>query len=144
MIDEGNMRVDLGKEGGVRVTTIQGEAEVRANGQRVLLRARERTYIDSGSRGKTLEAVNEDYDELDDWNASRMNSCASATDNYGEEQPMWMKASITIQTISKIMVIGALTGLMEMYGYLMFPYGWRPYYDGRWTLSPGGLVLGLI
>ena len=53
LIDEGNMRVDLGNEGGVRVTTIQGEAEIRANGQRILLRANERTYVDPGKSFKT-------------------------------------------------------------------------------------------
>src|SRR5262249_42712141 len=49
LINEGNMRVDLGTHGAIRVTNIEGESEVRAQGSRVLLEQGERTYIDPGN-----------------------------------------------------------------------------------------------
>lgn len=139
LIDEGNLRVDLGDQGGVRVTTIQGEAEVRANGQRVLLRQEERTYVDPGASPATPEAFNEGYDELDDWNASRMNSMAS-NDSYGDEQQQpYVDESLYYDTYD-LQNYGDWRHY-GTYGNVWVPHvsvGWRPYYDGRWTYSPGG------
>jgi hypothetical protein len=137
LIDEGNLRVDLGDQGGLRVTTIQGEAEVRAGGQRVLLRQQERTYVDAGSAPSTPEAFTGDYDELDDWNASRMSSMASG-DSYHDEQPYVDESlyydTYDLQNYGEWRYYGT-------YGNVWVPHvsvGWRPYYDGRWAYSPGG------
>ncbi len=139
LIDEGNLRVDLGDQGGVRVTTIQGEAEVRANGQRVLLREQERTYVDAGTAPDSPQAFNEGYDELDDWNASRMNSMASNdSDTYGDQQP-YVDQSLYYDTYD-LQDYGDWR-YYGTYGNVWVPHvsvGWRPYYDGRWTYSPGG------
>ncbi|HEY7159640.1 MAG TPA: DUF6600 domain-containing protein, partial [Acidobacteriota bacterium] len=137
LIDEGNLRVDLGDQGGVRVSTIQGEAEVRANGQRVLLRQEERTYVDAGTAPATPEAFNQGYDELDDWNASRMNLMAS-NDSYGDEQP-YVDESLQYET-NDLQNYGDWR-YYGNYGNVWVPnvsVGWRPYNDGRWTYSPGG------
>jgi hypothetical protein len=136
LIDEGNMRVDLGSEGGVRVTTIQGEAEVRANGQRTLLRPNERTYVDPGSTPTRPESFNQGYDELDDWNSSRMDSLAYR-DDYEEDQ--YVDESLQYDTY-ELEQYGDWRSY-GAYGNVWVPRmsaGWRPYYDGRWTYGPGG------
>src|SRR5688572_32058273 len=74
LLDEGNIRVDLGEEGAVRVTTIEGQAEVEAGGRRVLLSSGERTYVDPGRAPEEPEQFRSDLDELDEWNESRMDS----------------------------------------------------------------------
>ncbi len=136
LIDEGNLRIDLGDQGGVRITTIQGEAEVRANGQRVLLHPQERTYVDAGNSPDTPEAFNGDYDELDDWNSSRMNSLAYR-DSYRDES--YVDESLYYDTYD-LQDYGDWR-YYGSYGNVWVPNvydGWRPYYDGRWTYSPGG------
>src|SRR5262249_11521521 len=45
MINEGNLRIDHGNQGSIRITSLAGEAEVRGAGRRVLLEAGERTYV---------------------------------------------------------------------------------------------------
>ncbi len=133
LIDEGNMRVDLGNEGGIRVTTIQGEAEIRANGQRILLRANERTYVDPGSSPVKPEAFNGAYDELDNWNSSRMDSLAYR-DDYDEDQ--YVDESLRYDTY-ELEQYGDWREYGD-YGNVWVPRvydGWRPYYDGRWSYS---------
>jgi len=140
LIDEGNLRVDLGDQGGIRVTTIQGEAEVRASGQRTLLRDQERTYVDAGTAPSTPEAFNQGYDELDDWNASRMNSMASA-EPYGDEQQQPPVDESLYYDTYDLQNYGDWRNY-GTYGNVWVPHvsvGWRPYYDGRWTYSPGGM-----
>jgi hypothetical protein len=136
LIDEGNMRVDLGEEGGIRVTTIQGEAEVRANGNRVLLNSNERTYIDPGSSPSNPENFSGGYDELDDWNSSRMDSLAYRDDN---EEERYVDDSLYYDTY-ELEQYGDWR-YYGAYGNVWVPRmsaGWRPYYDGRWSYGPGG------
>jgi len=140
LINEGNLRVDLGDQGGIRVTAIQGEAEVRASGQRTLLRDQERTYVDAGTAPSTPEAFNQGYDELDDWNASRMNSMASA-EPYGDEQQQPPVDESLYYDTYDLQNYGDWRNY-GTYGNVWVPHvsvGWRPYYDGRWTYSPGGM-----
>ena len=54
------------------------------------------------------------------------------------QQPYVDQSLITTQTNFKTMEIGA----HGTYGNVWVPnvsLGWRPYYDGRWTYSPGGM-----
>lgn len=135
VINEGNMRVDLGTQGSVRVTSIAGEAEVRASGQRVLLRAGQRTYVDPGAAPEQASAFDQKYDELDDWNDSRFNNYARNDydqDRYQNEDVYY--DSYDLDTYGDWRSYGD-------YGNVWVPQvslGWRPYNDGRWIYGAGG------
>jgi hypothetical protein len=137
LIDEGNIRVDLGSEGSVRVTTIEGQAEVSASGRRVLVDAGERTYVDPGKGPDQPERIAGGTDELDDWNESRMDSYAR--NDFGGGYENYVDEDIYYDAYD-------LGGYGDWrysgsYGNVWVPHvddGWRPYYDGRWTYSRGG------
>jgi hypothetical protein len=137
LIDEGNIRVDLGTEGSVRITTLEGQAEVRAGGRRVLLNSGERTYVDPGSGPDRPEAFNGQTDELDDWNQSQMDNYAQggygggADDQYLDED-MYYDGN-DLSSYGDWRYEGT-------YGNVWVPhvdYGWRPYNDGRWEFCNG-------
>jgi FecR protein len=137
LIDEGNMRVDMGTEGSVRVTTLQGEAEVRANGRRVLVENGERTYVDPGSAPEQAEAFNSKSDDLDDWNESRMEQYADRGNDQDQDRylddDMYYDGS-ELNDYGDWRAYGS-------YGHVWVPrvdQDWRPYYDGRWTYGNGG------
>lgn len=135
LIDEGNMRVDLGQERTVRVTSIEGQSEVSANGRRVLLEAGERTYIDSNNYPETPQAADK-FDDLDDWNASRMETYANRDYNYGENE--YVDESIYYDSYD-LDNYGDWQAYGD-YGNVWVPdvsYGWRPYSDGRWQYTGG-------
>ena len=142
LIDEGNMRVDLGQEGAVRVTSNQGQAEVRANGQRILLQQGERTYIDPNTAPETPQAA-EKFDDLDDWNASRMDAYAVQNnngydENNGNNQGNYVDQSIYYDSYD-LNNYGDWQQYGD-YGNVWVPqvsYGWRPYCDGRWQYTNG-------
>lgn len=129
LLDEGNLRIDLGNEGGVRVTTLDGKAEVRARGDRVLLDKEQRTYVDPGNSPQRAEAYTKNYDELDDWNQGRIDAFA----DMGKSQD-YVQDSLYYDTYD-------LNGYGDWrsygdYGNVWVPrvsVGWRPYYDGRWS-----------
>ncbi len=130
MIDEGNVRIDLGSEGTARITSLTGEVEVRASGRRVLLSQGEKTYVDPGQDPERPERYEGRYDELDDWNQSRMDSYAR--NDYGRDQ--YVDDDIYYDSYE----LGDYGDWRqyENYGYVWVPnvsYGWRPYYDGRWS-----------
>jgi hypothetical protein len=133
LIDEGNVRVDFGTEGSVRVTSIEGQVEVQANGSRVLLRPGERTYVDPGNRPESPQAFNNETDELDDWNQSEMGNYAQ--NGYGPgpgyDQPMDNDLSYDTQDLSAY----GDWRYDDTYGNVWVPPqydGWRPYSDGQW------------
>lgn len=135
LIDEGNMRVDLGQEGTVRVTSIEGQSEVRANGKGVLLEAGERTYIDQSNNPETPQAA-EKFDDLDDWNASRMEAYAGNDNNYAENE--YVDESIYYDSYD-LDNYGDWQAYGD-YGNVWVPDvsdGWRPYSDGRWQYTGG-------
>lgn len=135
LIDEGNMRVDLGQEGTVRVTSIEGQSEVRANGKGVLLEAGERTYIDRSNYPETPQAA-EKFDDLDDWNASRMETYADRDYNNGEND--YVDESIYYDSYD-LDNYGDWRSYGD-YGNVWVPdvsNGWRPYSDGRWQYTGG-------
>ncbi len=130
MIDEGNIRIDLGNEGTARITSLTGEVEVRASGRRVLLRQGEKTYVDPGQGPGRPEAYEGRYDEFDDWNQSRMNSYAR--NDYGRDQYV----DEDIYYDSEELDDYGDWRQYEDYGNVWVPnvsYGWRPYNDGRWS-----------
>ena len=135
LIDEGNIRVDVGTEGSVRVTTIEGQAEVHANGRRVLVDAGERTYVDPGRSPEQPERFAGGTDDLDEWNDSQMDDYAQG-DLGGGSYDDYVDEDIYYDAYD-------LGGYGDWrysgsYGYVWVPhveYGWRPYYDGRWTYS---------
>jgi uncharacterized protein DUF6600/FecR-like protein len=132
LIDEGNVRVDFGSEGSVRVTSIEGEVEVQANGSRVLLRPGERTYVDPGNRPERPEAYNNQTDELDDWNQSEMQNYAQ--NGYGGaygDQPLDQDMYYDGQDLSAY----GDWRYDNDFGNVWVPQqydGWRPYSDGQW------------
>jgi len=131
MIDEGNIRIDLGNEGTARITSLTGEVEVRASGRRVLLSQGEKTYVDPGQDPERPEAYEGRYDELDDWNQSRMDSYARNDYGRGER---YVDEDIYYDS-SELNDYGDWRQY-EDYGNVWVPnvsYGWRPYYDGRWS-----------
>lgn len=133
LIDEGNIRVDLGSEGAVRVTSVEGQAEVEARGRRVLLNAGERTYVDPGNEPSEPEISRGDLDELDEWNQSRMDYYARG-DFGGGYYDDYVDQDIYYDAYD----LGGYGDWRNMgsYGYVWVPhveYGWRPYYDGRWS-----------
>jgi hypothetical protein len=134
LIEEGNMRVDLGTEGTVRVTSVKGEAEVRASGGRVLLQPGERTYVDPGKSPDSPEVFDSDYDELDDWNESRMDAYLNdGRDQYNDEHDRYVDDSLYYDTYD-LNNYGDWRAYSN-YGNVWIPrvsYGWRPYDDGRW------------
>ena len=82
------------------------------------------------------EAFNGDYDELDDWNSSRMDSLANP-DDYEEDQ--YVDESLRYDTY-ELEQYGDWREYGS-YGNVWVPRvydGWRPYYDGRWNYSPNG------
>lgn len=130
MIDEGNVRIDLGSEGTARITSLTGEVEVRASGRRVLLAQGEKTYVDPGQDPERPERYEGRYDELDDWNQSRMDSYAR--NDYGRDR--YVDDDIYYDSYE----LGDYGDWRdyENYGYVWVPnvsYGWRPYNDGRWS-----------
>jgi hypothetical protein len=137
LIDEGNMRVDIGSEGTVRVSATQGETEVRANGGRVLLQQGERTYIDPGNAPESAEVFDRDYDEFDDWNESRMDAELnsyndSKDDGYVDDSIAY--DAYDLHDYGDWRAYGS-------FGNVWVPhvgYGWRPYNDGRWMYINGG------
>jgi Family of unknown function (DUF6600)/FecR protein len=137
LIDEGNIRIDLGSEGSVRVTTIEGQAEVQANGRRVLLNSGERTYVDPGNSPEAPEAFYGQNDELDDWNQSRMDNYARSDyagydDEYVDQDIYY--DSYDLSSYGDWRNSGS-------YGNVWVPhvdYGWRPYNDGRWIYCNSG------
>lgn len=137
LIDEGNMRVDLGKEGTVRVSALQGEVEVRGSGGRVLLQQGERTYVDPSSTPESPEVFDRDYDEFDDWNESRMDS---AMDRYGDyREDRYVDDSIYYDAYD-LYDYGDWRAYGS-FGNVWVPhvsYGWRPYNDGRWMYFNSG------
>jgi hypothetical protein len=137
LIDEGNLRVDLGSEGSVRVTTIEGQAEVLAGGSRVLLNSGERTYVDPGRSPLEPEQFRGEFDELDEWNAQRMDYYASEdfTSGYNND---YVDEDIYYDAYD----LGGYGDWRNSgtYGYVWVPhvdYGWRPYYNGRWLYTGG-------
>jgi Family of unknown function (DUF6600) len=133
LIDEGNMRVDLGQQGSVRITSIDGRSEVRANGKRVLLEAGERTYVDANSAPETPQ-VAEKFDDLDDWNASRMEAYASGNSEYNGSNNVDQSIYYDAYDLDNY---GDWQNYSD-YGNVwvpQVPYGWRPYNDGRWLYS---------
>ena len=138
LLDEGNIRVDLSDEGAIRVTTIEGQAEVQANGQRVLVNSGERSYVDPGREPEEPESFRGSNDELDEWNASRMENYADSglgggyTDDYVDEDIYYDSYDL-----------GGYGDWRnsESYGHVWVPnveYGWRPYNDGRWSYGNAG------
>jgi hypothetical protein len=132
LIDEGNVRVDLGTEGSVRVTSIEGQVEVQAEGQRVLLNPGERTYVDPGKAPEAAQAFNNEMDELDDWNQSEMENYArNDLGTYGDQPPVNDNLYYDTYDLSAYgdwRSDGA-------YGQVWVPHeydGWRPYSDGQW------------
>ena len=130
LINEGNLRMDLGSEGSVRVTTLDGEAEVRAAGSRVLVQKEQRAYVDPGSPPTTPEAFAKNYDELDDWNQDRIDAYANMEDRGND----YVNDSIYYDTYE----LGNYGDWRTYgdYGNVWVPRmyaGWRPYYDGRWN-----------
>ena len=138
LIDEGNIRVDMGNEGSVRVTTIEGQAEVSAQGRRVLVNAGERTYVDPGRDPEQPERIAGGTDELDEWNESRMDYYARG-DFGGGPNEGYVDEDIYYDAYD-------LGGYGDWrydgsYGNVWVPhqgYGWRPYNDGRWSYTNGG------
>ncbi len=133
LLDEGNIRVDLGEEGAIRVTTIEGQAEVQANGRRVLVNSGERTYIDPGNDPEEPETFRGSNDELDEWNESRMEYYADG-DLGGGSYDDYVDEDIYYDAYD----LGGYGDWRDSgsYGYVWVPhveYGWRPYYDGRWS-----------
>lgn len=131
LLNEGNVRVDLGNEGGVRVTTLDGEAEVRAGGDRVLLEKEQRTYVDPGSSPAHAEAYTKNYDELDDWNQGRINSYADTGNSQNYVQDSLYYDTQDLNGYGDWRSYGD-------YGNVWVPRvgaGWRPYYDGRWMYA---------
>ena len=133
LLEEGNIRVDLGSEGSVRVTTVEGQAEVLAGGRRVLLNSGERTYVDPGSDPLAPEQFRGDLDELDQWNESRMDFYARGDFSSGGYDD-YVDEDIRYDAYD----LGAYGDWRNSgsYGYVWVPhveYGWRPYYDGRWS-----------
>lgn len=133
MIDEGNIRIDLGNEGTARITSLTGEVEVRASGRRVLLSQGEKTYVDPGQDPERPEAYEGRYDELDDWNQSRMDTYArndyGGGDRYVDEDIYYDSSELDNYGDWR---------QYEDYGNVWVPNvssGWRPYYDGRWSYS---------
>jgi len=136
MIDEGNIRIDLGSEGTARVTSLSGEVEVRAAGRRVLLAQAEKTYVDPGQDPERPERYEGRYDELDDWNQSRTDSYAR--NDYGRDR--YVDEDIYYDS-NELSDYGDWREY-ENYGYVWVPnvsYGWRPYYDGRWSYCNSSL-----
>ncbi|MCI0602382.1 FecR domain-containing protein [bacterium] len=138
LLDEGNIRVDLGDEGAIRVTTIEGQAEVKANGQRVLVNSGERTYIDPGREPEEPETFRGSTDELDEWNESRMEYYADG-DLGGGNYDDYVDEDIYYDSYD----LGGYGDWRNSgsYGYVWVPhvdYGWRPYYDGRWSYGNAG------
>jgi|GEM_PF-6471566 len=137
LIDEGNIRVDLGSEGSVRVTTIEGQAEVQSNGRRVLLHPGERTYVDPGNSPEAPEAFNNQNDELDDWNQSRMDNYARGS--YGGYDDPYVNQDLYYDSYD-LSSYGDWRN-SGTYGNVWVPhvdYGWRPYNDGRWIYCNTG------
>lgn len=137
LIDEGNMRVDLGKEGTVRVSALQGEVEVRGSGGRVLLQQGERTYVDPRSTPESPEVFDRDYDEFDDWNESRMDSSMDRYSNYRDDR--YVDDSIYYDAYD-LYDYGDWRSYGS-FGNVWIPrvsYGWRPYNDGRWMYFNSG------
>ncbi len=131
LINEGNMRVDLGTEGTVRVTSEQGQAEVMANGRRVLLKDGERTYVDRGRAPEQPEPFYGNSDDLDQWNQSRMDSYNRDFGDYGSANYVDEDIYYDANDLDEY---GDWQSYGE-YGNVWVPqvdYGWRPYYDGRW------------
>lgn len=134
MINEGTLRIDHGQQGSVRVTSIAGEAEIRAAGNRVLLEAGERTYVDPGNAPERPEMFSGNYDDLDDWNDSRSRLYA---DRGGDEH--YVDESVAYDSSD---LYGY--GDWQTYGnngYVWVPHvdsGWRPYVDGYWSFANGG------
>lgn len=132
LINEGNLRVDLGSEGTVRVTTLDGEAEVRAAGSRVLVQKEQRTYVDPGNPPAAPEAFARNYDELDDWNQARIDEYANMEDRGSN----YVNDSIYYDT-NDLNNYGDWHEYGD-YGNVWVPRmyaGWRPYYDGRWSYA---------
>jgi len=138
LIAEGNMRVDMGTEGAVRVTSIQGEAEVRASGHRVLVENGERTYVDPDSAPEQAEAFNGKTDDLDDWNQSRIEQYADRG-NDSDDNDRYLDDNVQYDG-SDLDQYGDWRAYGS-YGHVWVPRendDWRPYYDGRWTYCNGG------
>ena len=138
LLDEGNIRVDLGEQGAIRVTALEGQAEVNANGDRVLVNAGERTYIDPGREPEEPEVFRGSTDDLDEWNESRMDSYADG-DLGGGYQDDYVDEDIYYDAYD----LGAYGDWRDSgeYGHVWVPhvdYGWRPYYDGRWSYGNAG------
>lgn len=139
LINEGNMRVDLGTHGGVRVTNIEGESEVRAQGSRVLLERGERTYVDPGNAPERPEQMSQNFDDLDDWNQSRMDLYArnDSGNNYGSNgRDEYMNSDLYYDT-QDLDQYGDWQNYGQ-YGQVWVPNqasDWRPYYDGRWEYA---------
>lgn len=128
MISEGTLRIDHGSEGSIRVTSVAGEAEVRAAGRRVLLEAGERTYVDPGQSPEQPQMYSENYDDLDSWNESRSRLYARQDDNR------YVDESVSYDS-SDLYGYGDWRSYQD-YGYVWVPrvsVGWRPYSDGYWN-----------
>jgi hypothetical protein len=137
LINEGNMRVDLGSHGGVRVTNVEGESEVRAQGSRVLLEQGERTYVDPGNAPERPEQMGQNFDDLDDWNGSRMELYAQngeGSNGGGGGSSVGGDLYYDTQDLDQY---GNWQNYGD-YGQVWVPQqdsGWQPYYDGRWEYA---------
>ena len=99
------------------------------------MQAGERTYIDSNNYPETPQTVDK-FDDLDDWNASRMEAYANRDNNYGENEHVDESIyydSYDLDNYGDWQAYGD-------YGNVWVPdvsYGWRPYSDGRWQYTGG-------
>jgi hypothetical protein len=142
LLSEGIFRVDVTSGGAATISSFRGVAEILTEGTSVIAHSGERLTATPGRVPGEARAFNTlRSDPFDAWAESRDEAIASARSGRGpdsEDVPAPVRPYVT-----ELSHYGTWTDTPE-YGWVWVPGDtdtqWRPYYYGRWTWAPIGMV----
>ena len=142
LLSDGRYRIDIqDRQGGTRVSSYRGVAEVVGDEGSVILRSAHRTFVEDGAEPDEPRSFNTaSYDGFDEWIADRgdgMRRAARAEDAVDDAQVPEPVRPYE----GELSAYGRWTSV-PTYGVVWVPSGvgpaWRPYSNGYWAYGPSG------